>query len=49
MNEEYVNTLKDIILTFLSFSDKWLEDEVIDSETYTIITNYKSRFIEELE
>ncbi len=49
MNEEYVNVLRDVILTFLNFSDKWLEEEIIDRETYTSITKQKSMFIKEIE
>lgn len=46
MNEEYVNALKDVVITFLNFSDEWLEDDVIDSKTYIEITRDKRKFVE---
>ena len=41
MDQEYVNALADVVKTFLSFSDEWLEDDTIDQETYTEITKDK--------
>jgi hypothetical protein len=49
LNEEYVNALKDVVITFLNFSNEWLEDDVIDKETYIEITKNKRKFVEGTE
>lgn len=49
MNEEYINALKDVVITFLNFSDEWLKDDIIDKETYIEITRDKRKFVKGME
>ena len=44
MDDEYIKALKDLIMTFVDLSDEWLENNIINQETYLEITKKKKEF-----